>query len=108
MGVFSHDTALALHELSDALPARAHLTLPASWRREVGIFMFIFAATISFNRVAFGGHYFSDVVISAALTLTIALGLHVFFYGKRAPALLDEKLIDSRFDAFGDFVLRRR
>ena len=31
-GVFSHDTALALHGLSDALPTRVHLTLPESWR----------------------------------------------------------------------------
>lgn len=30
-GVFSHETALFLHGLSDALPARIHLTLPASW-----------------------------------------------------------------------------
>jgi predicted transcriptional regulator of viral defense system len=32
-GVFSHETALMLHELSDVLPPRAHLTLPAKWRR---------------------------------------------------------------------------
>jgi predicted transcriptional regulator of viral defense system len=32
-GVFSHETALMLHELSDVLPARAHLTLPAKWRK---------------------------------------------------------------------------
>jgi len=32
-GVFSHETALMLHELSDTLPARAHLTVPARWRR---------------------------------------------------------------------------
>lgn len=32
-GVFSHDTALALHNLSDALPAHLHVTLPATWRR---------------------------------------------------------------------------
>lgn len=31
-GVFSHETALALHQLSDALPSKAHLTLPASWK----------------------------------------------------------------------------
>lgn len=31
-GVFSHATALALHGLSDVLPSRVHLTLPASWR----------------------------------------------------------------------------
>ena len=32
-GVFSHETALTLHELSDVLPARAHLTVPEKWRR---------------------------------------------------------------------------
>ncbi len=32
-GVFSHETALALHDLSDVLPGKVHLTLPAAWRR---------------------------------------------------------------------------
>lgn len=31
-GVFSHQTALALHNLSDVLPARVHLTVPEAWR----------------------------------------------------------------------------
>ena len=31
-GVVSHQTALALHGLSDALPVHLHLTLPADWR----------------------------------------------------------------------------
>ena len=30
--VVSHETALALHGLSDALPAHVHLTLPLAWR----------------------------------------------------------------------------
>jgi predicted transcriptional regulator of viral defense system len=30
--VISHQTALALHALSDVLPAQIHLTLPAAWR----------------------------------------------------------------------------
>lgn len=30
-GVFSHETALRMHDLSDALPARIHLTLPPEW-----------------------------------------------------------------------------
>jgi predicted transcriptional regulator of viral defense system len=34
-GVFSHETALFLHQLSDALPTRAHLTLPQAWARRV-------------------------------------------------------------------------
>lgn len=32
-GVLSHQTALVLHDLSDVLPARVHLTLPSAWRR---------------------------------------------------------------------------
>lgn len=32
-GVLSHETALALHDLSDALPHRVHLTLPSAWRK---------------------------------------------------------------------------
>ncbi|PCC72028.1 Transcriptional regulator, AbiEi antitoxin, Type IV TA system [Nannocystis exedens] len=32
-GVFSHETALSLYDLSDVLPARIHITLPTSWRR---------------------------------------------------------------------------
>ncbi len=32
-GVVTHQTALALHGLSDALPSRIHLTLPSAWRQ---------------------------------------------------------------------------
>lgn len=32
-GVFSHQTALALHGLSDALPSHVHITLPSSFRQ---------------------------------------------------------------------------
>ena len=31
-GVFSHQTALALHDLSDVLPSQLHLTVPSDWR----------------------------------------------------------------------------
>lgn len=30
-GVFSHQTALALHDLSDILPSKVHLLLPQAW-----------------------------------------------------------------------------
>ncbi len=33
--VFSHETALALHDLSDANPARIHLTVPSGFRRQL-------------------------------------------------------------------------
>ena len=34
-GVFSHETALTLHSLSDVLPARVHLTLPTRRRLRI-------------------------------------------------------------------------
>nr|MCD4749106.1 type IV toxin-antitoxin system AbiEi family antitoxin domain-containing protein [Thermoanaerobaculales bacterium] len=33
IGVFSHETALALHQLSDVLPSKVHLTVPSAWKR---------------------------------------------------------------------------
>src|SRR5258708_43692 len=32
-GVFSHQTALSLHDLSDVMPAKLHMTVPKSFRR---------------------------------------------------------------------------
>ena len=31
-GVFSHETALALYDLSDALPGKIHLSVPTAWQ----------------------------------------------------------------------------
>lgn len=36
-GVFSHATALALHELSDVMPAKLHMTVPPGFRRMAAI-----------------------------------------------------------------------
>jgi predicted transcriptional regulator of viral defense system len=32
-GAISHETALYLHDLSNVLPSKAHITLPLSWKR---------------------------------------------------------------------------
>ena len=32
-GVYGHQTALSLHDLSDAMPAKLHMTVPRSFRR---------------------------------------------------------------------------
>jgi predicted transcriptional regulator of viral defense system len=36
-GVYSHETALVLHELTDANPARLHMTVPPDFRRSAPI-----------------------------------------------------------------------
>ena len=32
-GAYSHDTALSLHELSDIMPSKLHMTVPKRFRR---------------------------------------------------------------------------
>lgn len=36
-GVFSHETALMLYQLSDVLPVQVHVTVPPTWRRRPSI-----------------------------------------------------------------------
>ncbi len=36
-GVYSHETALSLHDLSDVMPAKFHMTVPSSFRRNTPI-----------------------------------------------------------------------
>ncbi|WP_194847927.1 type IV toxin-antitoxin system AbiEi family antitoxin domain-containing protein [Candidatus Neptunochlamydia vexilliferae] len=36
-GVWSHETALDIHELSDVMPAKMHMTVPPNFRRRVEI-----------------------------------------------------------------------
>ena len=33
MGVYSHETALSIHDLSDTMPAKLHMTVPKGFRR---------------------------------------------------------------------------
>lgn len=89
-GVFSHETALALHDLSDALPGRAHLTLPAPWRRRrlkvpSGLALH-FADVDERDRASFGA-----VPVTAPLrTLSDCIDANV------APGLLDQALAQAR------------
>jgi predicted transcriptional regulator of viral defense system len=36
-GVYSHQTALSLHELTDVMPSRIHMTVPKTFRRSAAI-----------------------------------------------------------------------
>src|SRR5690348_12428392 len=40
-GVYSHDTALALHDLSDINPSKLHMTVPKAFRRTSAIPMIL-------------------------------------------------------------------
>jgi predicted transcriptional regulator of viral defense system len=36
-GIYSHQTALSLHELTDVMPSRVHMTVPSAFRRSAAI-----------------------------------------------------------------------
>ena len=47
--------------------------LPPSKRLLAGVLLFVLASAISFLRVIFGGHFFSDVVIGGAIAIAVLL-----------------------------------
>jgi predicted transcriptional regulator of viral defense system len=89
-GVFSHETALALHDLSDALPSKVHLTLPEGWRRRrlrvpAGLVLH-FADVVERERTSFGA-----VPVTAPLrTLADCIEADL------APGLLDQAISQAR------------
>ncbi len=89
-GVFSHETALGLHDLSDALPGKVHLTLPATWRRRrfrvpAGLVLH-FAEVGKRDRTTFGA-----VPVTVPLrTLADCIEAYV------APGLLDQAMSQAR------------
>jgi predicted transcriptional regulator of viral defense system len=89
-GVFSHETALALHDLSDALPNKVHLTMPASWRRRrlrvpAGVVLH-FADVGERERTSFG-----------AVPVTVPLRtLADCIDADLAPGLLDQAISQAR------------
>lgn len=61
------------------------LIVPAGWKRPVLATALAFAAVMSLNRIAFGGHFLSDVMIAWCLTITVILCVHRAIYAAAGP-----------------------
>lgn len=68
------------------------LVVPIVWRNRVAIIAFVLAVIFSLNRVAFGSHFLSDVLLSWTLTLAVIATVHHFVYVKPLPWLANETL----------------
>ncbi|WP_428644568.1 phosphatase PAP2 family protein [Roseibium sp.] len=66
--------------------------VPASWRKPALAFLLPLCAILSVNRVAFGGHFLSDTLISWGLTLLVILAVHWLLYAKKPPLISDAGL----------------
>ncbi|TCK23205.1 membrane-associated PAP2 superfamily phosphatase [Ancylobacter aquaticus] len=76
------------------------LFVPREWRWQVGTLIGIFVAAVGLNRIAFGGHFFSDVVISIGLMLILAAALHHLIFVRYRDTLSDAAL-EERLTALG-------
>lgn len=70
------------------LIAFAFVVSPA-WRGAVAAIAICWAALISLNRIAFGAHYLSDVLIAWGLTITVVMVMREVFLIRRDPAAHD-------------------
>ncbi|MBS7536605.1 phosphatase PAP2 family protein [Ancylobacter sonchi] len=68
------------------------LFVPRPWRWRVAAMLGVVVALVSLNRVAFGGHFLSDITVAIALVLTIAVALRQIFYVSHAELFADARL----------------
>ena len=80
------------------------LFVRAEWRKSIFALLSVFAVVVSMNRIAFGGHFLSDVLISAALNGAIAVALWYAIYGPQAH--YSDASLERQLSRMG-FSLRR-
>jgi membrane-associated PAP2 superfamily phosphatase len=78
----------------------AALVLPPRWRLPGMIVAGVYAVLIGVNRIAFGGHFLSDVLLSFSLTFLVMALLHRLFV-ERPPAVLANPLLEANLTALG-------
>ena len=83
--------------------------VPTVWRRCVFVLLSVFAALTALNRIAFGAHFLSDVLIASGLMAMLAIGLAHLIYGRPGVQSCDLKL-DAALSALGHrmHALRRQ
>ncbi len=74
--------------------------LPLVWRRRAMPFLIGLAVFLSFNRIAFGGHFLSDVLISWGITLTVIAATHRLLY-VHPPGWLGEGTLELALTNIG-------
>ena len=76
------------------------LVVPPAWRRGTAVVTLSLAAAFSLNRIAFGGHFLSDVLLSWTLTLLVIAVAHRVIY-VHSPAFLGEAALATGLSRAG-------
>jgi membrane-associated PAP2 superfamily phosphatase len=82
------------------------LLAPARWRAPLGVLVGLYALALSVNRIAFGGHFLSDVLLSWGMTALIIAVVYRLLYVDNPPGLTDENL-DAGLARAGRSLRRR-
>ena len=77
--------------------------VPPAWRRAVAGVALVWCMVMSANRIAFGGHYLSDVLIAWGLVAIVVLACRRFFLESMGP--MTEARIDTALGRAGDRIL---
>lgn len=73
---------------------------PAAWRFAILCFVLPLGFVLSLNRIAFGGHFLSDTLLSWGLTLLVILLVHRVLYDT-GPRYLHDRHLDEWFTRKG-------
>ncbi len=68
------------------------VVVPARWRMTTAIVTVAYAAAASTDRIVFGGHFLSDVLLAWCLTLLVMAVVYTFVYGDTSGRLTDARL----------------
>ena len=85
------------------------LVAPKRWRPAAFAVTLAWMVAVSGNRVLFGSHFLSDVLIAWGLVLTIVLALHELVYRRLSDTAIER--IETRIGAVGEAIIalvRRR
>ena len=76
---------------------------PKAWRTPLATAIGILVFLLSANRVAFGGHYFSDTLLSWGITMLVIIGVHHVLY-QRTPAWAQPDNLESALTRAGNWL----
>ncbi|MBA5778640.1 phosphatase PAP2 family protein [Stappia sp. F7233] len=79
--------------------------VPAAWRKAVVVPTLALAFALSLNRVAFGGHFLSDTMLSWGITLLVILLIHRLLF-VHCPRWLGDEALDRALTRAGHRLRR--
>lgn len=83
------------------------MALPRPYRAPATLLTLVYVFLVSFNRIAFGGHFLSDVIIAFALTVLSAAVMHRIVI-EQPPKWLTNEALEAGLTEFGRSLRGRR